>query len=319
MKVSWKIAVALALFCLAFPRRSPAPLIYQPGEGWAYQGAAEIMDNPNDQVELGKAYEQRNAYDDAIASYLYVLRKWPNTEHAQEAQYRIGLCRENMRFYYKAFLSYQRCLTRWPSHPRFEEILERQFKIGNLFLAGQRQKFWRIPTLPSMDKAVEIYEALIRNGPQSKYAPKAQFNIGLAREKQKLYEEAVAAYRKLIERYPDSELVEEAYFQVGAAYAKSARRSEYDKSAANEAVEGYQEYLARYPKGDYAEEARQALAELQAEQARGIYEIARFYDKQNKPRAAMVYYNDLIARFPESKYSEFAKERVEEATREKTN
>lgn len=315
MRIHWKLLLLVAALCVAFPRRSPAPLIYQPGEGWTYQGTAEIMDNPKDQVELGKKYESKKNWDDAIASYLYVLRKWPASDSAQEAQFRIGMCREGMRDFYKAFLAYQKCLTRWPSHPRFDEVLEREFKIGNLFLAGERQKIWIIKTFPSMDRTVEIYEGLIRSGPQSKWAPQAQFNIGLAREKQKAYEEAVAAYQKLNERYPDSDQVEAGYYQIGAAYNRASNKAEYDASAADKAVEAFQEYLARYPKGAHVADAEKMIAKLQTEQARGMYEVARFYEKSHKPKAAMIYYNELIARFPESKFTDIAKRRVAKATK----
>jgi outer membrane protein assembly factor BamD len=198
-------------------------------------------------------------------------------------------------------------------------MLERMFKIGNLFLAGERLKIWKVKTLPSMEKAVEIYTGLIGCGPQSKWASRAQFSIGLAREKQRAYELAVDGYQKVIERYPDSEQVELASYQIGAAWQKAARKAEYDRSAADKSVEAFEEYLARYPKGMRSAEAQQAVARLHTEQARGLYEIARFYEKQHKPKSAMIYYNDLIARFPESKYAVVAKVRVERETRETTN
>jgi len=319
MRSGWKVLLVAGVCVFAFPRPSPAPLIYQPGEGWTYQGAAEIMDNPKDQIELGKKYEAKKAWDDAVASYLYILRKWPTTEQAQEAQFRIGLCREGVRDFYKAFLSYQRAINKWPSHPRFEEMLDRMFKIGNLFLAGERQKIWRIRTLPSMEKAVEIYEGLIQAGPQSKYAARAQFCIGRAREKQKAYDLAVDAYHKVVERYPDSDQVEAAHYQIGVAYQKAARKAEYDKSNADRAVEAFEEYLARYPNGSQASEARKILVALQTEQARGLYEVARFYEKSRKPKAALIYYHDLIARFPESRYTDVAKKRVARATETRAN
>lgn len=273
------------------------------------------MDNPKDQLELGKKYESKRNWDDAMASYLYILRKWPASEQAQDAQYRIGLCREGRRDFYKAFLAYQKCISRWPAHPKFDEILEREFKIGNLFLAGERQKIWIIKTFPSWDRTVEIYEGMIRSGPQSKWAPQAQFNIGLAREKQKSYEEAVLAYQKVIERYPDSEQVETAYHQIGVAHQKASNKAEYDASAADKAVEAYQEYLARYPKGVHAADADKSITKLQNEQARGMYQIAHFYEKSHRPKAAMIYYNDLISRFPSSKYTDIAKRRVAQATK----
>ena len=62
----------------------------------------------------------------------------------------------------RAFKEFQNCLEKYPDTERFNETLKYQYDIACLFLAGERQKVWKIPTLPSMDKAVEILPRLGR-------------------------------------------------------------------------------------------------------------------------------------------------------------
>ncbi len=305
------LALVAVATLLAFPARCPAPIIYRPGEGWETKGSATVAVTPKDQLEQGKEFEKVQNWDDAMSSYRLLLKRWPTSIHAGEAQFRIGYCQEQQRDYYKAFLSYQKVVDSYQGFDKFDELIQRQYKIGNLFLAGERVKFLFIKTFPSMDRTVEIYEKVIKNAPYSDIAPSAQMAIGYAREKQKRFDEAVAAYQKLIEKYPRSSLVEEAYFNIGLAYYRAATRAEYDQGYANKAVDAFNEYRTKYPGATKADIAREHITKVQTDQARGLFEVARFYDRQKEIAGALVYYNELIARHPKSSYSEEAKQRVE--------
>ncbi|MFA6560917.1 MAG: outer membrane protein assembly factor BamD [Verrucomicrobiia bacterium] len=305
------VVLAVMATLLAFPARCPAPIIYRPGEGWETKGSAIAAATPKDQLEQGKEFEKVRNWNDAMASYRMLLKRWPTSIHAGEAQFRVGYCQEQQRDYYRAFLSYQKVAESYQGFDKFDELIQRQYKIGNLFLAGERVKFFFIKTFPSMDRAVEIYEKVIKNAPYSDIAPSAQMAIGYAREKQKKFDEAVAAYQKLIEKYPRSSLAEEAYFNIGLAYYRAATRSEYDQGYANKAVDAFNEYRAKFPGGSKLDIAREHITKVQTDQARGLFEVARFYDKQKELTAALVYYNELIARHPKSSYCEEAKQRVE--------
>ncbi len=67
-----------------------------------------------------------------------------------------------------------------------------------------------------MSKTSEMYEGLIKNGPFSDVAPKAQMNIGQAMENQKEFTKAVKAYETAADKYnKDPEVVADALFQGG--------------------------------------------------------------------------------------------------------
>jgi outer membrane protein assembly factor BamD (BamD/ComL family) len=50
---------------------------------------------------------------------------------------------------------------------------------------------------------------------------------------------------------------------------------------------------------------------LKAEQVRGNYEIARFYEKSKKWNGALVYYNEVLQLDPNSSYAARARERIQ--------
>ena len=189
-------------------------------------------------------------------------------------------------------------------------MLQRQFEIGNLFMNGMRDKVWGIKWFPARDKAVDIFEQVVKNGPYSKVGAEAQLHIGLTYERQKEYISAVHAYEKLIERWPNHPLAEAAQFQIGYAYREEAGRSEYDQNAANQAIAAFNDFLVRYPKSSRAPQAEQFQVALKLEQAKGLFRIGQFYEKNRHNQAALIYYNDVIEQNPKCEWATAAKAKI---------
>jgi outer membrane assembly lipoprotein YfiO len=146
-----------------------------------------------------------------------------------------------------------------------------------------------------MKKTTEMYQDLIDNGPYSEVAPKAQMNIGTAKEKQKKFAEAVKAYEKAADKYnKQPNVVSDALYRAGMALLKEAKTAEYDQGAALKAIDIFTDFIALFPEDDRLEEARSHIDELRIEQARGSLMIARFYDKKNAIDGALTYYNDVV-------------------------
>jgi outer membrane assembly lipoprotein YfiO len=302
------------LFLVLFPPPSPAPLVWRRGEGWTWErGGVPTAATPKEQMELGRGYEKNKEWDLALICYRRLLQRWPTSTFAPEAQYRVGICYEAQEFYYEALVAYQRALERFPNSPQFREILERQFKIGNLFLNGMKHKIWRFKIFPGIEKAIAAYENVIRNAPFSDLAPQAQFNIGLAHEKQGNYVESVGAFLKVLDKYYDSDWNDKALFQLGVVYYKQSRSADYDKDAARRALDAFQEFIANCPHDKLrVDAALQYIAELNHRDAEGLYKIARFYDRQGKDRAAVIYYSELIRLHRDSEFSRQAIPRLEQ-------
>ncbi|MBI4003914.1 MAG: tetratricopeptide repeat protein, partial [Candidatus Omnitrophica bacterium] len=178
-----------------------AAWVWTPQTGWIGPAGA-VKDSPEEQLVFAIAFFDRQDWDRARLEFRKLLKAYRQSREAAEAQYYLGRCEEERRDYYKAFREYRKTIQTYPSTARFEEILQREYQIGNEFLAGKKRKvFGTAAVLPARDKAVEIFQAIVEDGPFSEHGQLAQYKLGLAHLALKDYEAAVGALEQVISRY----------------------------------------------------------------------------------------------------------------------
>lgn len=312
------VVLLLVTLCVTFlPFRSPAPLVYTPGEGWSYESVGSLgkwkRERAKDQLEVAQEAFDRKDYSLSLKAARRVVKVWPTADYAPQSQYLVGRCYEAKGNDEKAFTEYQKVVEKYPKSESVKDVVQRQFDIASRFLDGQRFRLWgTIPTFKSMERTAGMFEKIVKSGPYSEIAPQAQLRIGAAWEKQKHYPEAAAAYERAADRYNDRpEIAADAMYRAGASYQKQARTAEYDQSAAGHAVDRFTDFQALYPNDARVPEAQKAIAALKTEQARGNFQTAKFYEKYQKPSGALVYYNEVLLQDPNSPYATEARERIE--------
>ena len=314
----------IAACLLAFPFRAPAPLIYRPGEGWTYEPVGGegkwIQPRAKDQLEVAQAAFDKQAYSLALKAARRVVQVWPLSDYAPRAQYLVARCYEATGKEEKAFKAYQALLDKQPKIANFEEILQRQFDIANRFLNGKWFKLWGYIPYPSMERTVKLYRDIVKTGPYSAVAPEAQLNIGTAFEKRKFlffkapdYPAAIQAYDTAADRYHDQpKVASDAIYRTGLAYQKEAQTPDRDQSAAGHAIASFTDFIALYPNDPRAPQAQKIITSLKGDQARGNFDIARFYEKRKQWEGARVYYNEVQLLDPNSPYAVEALRRLDQ-------
>ena len=312
--VFWSLLILTGVF---LPFRSPAPLIYTPGEGWYYEPFGETAKwqrtRAKDQLQVADEAFAAKDYSQTLRAAHRLLRIWPLSDYAPRAQYLIGRCLEAKGKDEAAFNAYQVIVDKYPKSGEYNEVLWRQFAIAGRFLNGQWFKLWNvIPLYPSMDETAKLYQKIVDNGPYSEVAPHAQLNIGAAREKQKNYDDAVRAYNAAADRYNNQPLIAaDAMYRAGVAWQKQADTAEYDQSAAAQAIAAYTDFTVVFPDDKRVASAQTAVAKMKAEQVRGSFEIAQFYEKHHKWAGAIIYYSDVLQLDANSPLAENARQRIE--------
>lgn len=314
----WFIRLALVVVgIVAFPHISPAPLVFNPGEGWVYEPAGAEgkwrRTRAKEQLEVAQEAFDKKDYSLAMRAARHTVKQWPLSDYAPKAQYLVGRCYEARRYDEKAFAEYQKLLTKYPKYAEYDEVLKREYEIANRFLAGQWFRLWGyIPVFPSMEKTADMYEKLIKNGPYSDVAAQAQISIGTAQEKRSEYGLAVKAYERAADRYHDkSQVAADALFKAGMAYDKQAKTAEYDQNAAAQAIASFTDFIALYKDDPRVADAKKVIESLKTEQSRGSFQIAKFYEKSHHWDGALVYYNEAIIKDPNSTYAAEAKKRID--------
>ena len=302
---------ALGIFWVALPQDCPAALVWRKGEGWNWEreGMA-LANNPKEQLDIARKLQEQKKYSVAVTAYRRVIVRWPTSFSTQEARLGLAQCLAQLNYLLKASKEYQNLIEKHPNSPYFETALQAQYDLGCRFLNGEKHKVWGLHIFNGLEKSVEVFEQVIKNGPYSKLGPAAQFRIGLTYEKEKDNIAAVHAYEKLLERYPKDPLAEDAQFQIGWAYKAEAQRAEYDQNNANQAIAAFNDFLIRYPTSPKADQAKTWRAELKQEQSKGLFQVAHFYEKNKNYRAALVYYNEILAQNPRSDWANQAQRKL---------
>lgn len=314
MDFSFRALFVAIVALLILPGVGFGAVVFKPGEKAKYvaPGEEEISGNAQELFKIGQEAEKAGNIKRAIGAYRTLVRKYPKDGLAPGAGYRSAQLQEQVHSYLEAAAAYRYIVERYPSNPHFNDAIEAQFRIGEMYLNGKKIKFLGISFVSALDRAVEIFAAVIRTAPYGKYTARAQFDIGLAREKQGANDAALQAYQAVIDKFPNDPVAADAQYQVGYIWFTASRQGTKDKAATDKAKTAFQDFLFRYPKSEKAGQARANLQLLGNKETMSSFSIAKYYDKQKRYRAAVIYYNEVIRQQPGSAESEQAKKRIEQ-------
>jgi len=261
-------------------------------------------------MKKAESLEEAGNLSGALAAYRGLVKAYSGSLLAPKAQRKIGILLEKTGDPDKAYTAFDVYLTKYPKGEDFDSVVESMFKIGKLFLEGQKRRVLGMPVASSMSRAQAMFEGIVKRAPYSKWAPLAQFNVGQALEKQQKYPEAIAAYQQVFARYPNDAIADDALYQVGYVRLREFREGSYDRAAALKARQAFDEFISRFPESEKVPQARENLKTLEVGQTKNVMAIAKFYDHSKQYKAAVIYYNDVIQQMPGSPESEIAKTRI---------
>src|SRR6266498_2670818 len=306
------LVLAGALFLL--PEPGVGSVVFQPGKKAKFvaPGEEEISGNAAELFQIGQTAEKEGNIKRAIKAYKSLVKRHPKDALAPSALYRSAQLQEQVHNYTPAAEAFLQLVERYPSSPNFEPAIEAQFRIGEIYLNGKKLKVLGIPIASALDRAVTIFANVVRTAPYGKYTARAQFDIGLAREKQGANDAAIQAYQAVVDKFPNEPIAVDAQYQIGYIWFTAARLGTKDAAAATNAKTAFEDFLFHYPKSEKAVQARANLEILEHKQTANSYKVAKFYDKQKYYRAAVIYYNEVIRQQPGSQESNEAKKRIDQ-------
>jgi outer membrane assembly lipoprotein YfiO len=284
--------------------------IWTPKTGKWVNPKTQVKPTPKEQFDFAQSFYNEKKYEDAKSEFMKLLKKYPKSREASESQYYLGLIEEEQDKLYEAYQAYQKVIDKYPFSERIQEIVEREYKIAEIFMGGQKRKAMGM-NLPVENPAIEIFTKVIENSSYGPLAPSAQYKLGLILKSLARFYEAEEAFNKVISSYPDSKWTEAAKFQIASCRAAVSKGSDYDQGATREAKDKFEEFVKEHPDAALSREAENNIAQLKEKEAESNFNIGRFYEKQKAYGAAKVYYEDIIENYPKSVYAAKALERLQ--------
>ncbi|MFA6078933.1 MAG: tetratricopeptide repeat protein [Candidatus Omnitrophota bacterium] len=270
-----------------------------------------VKDSPKEQYDWAMSFYDMRDYQRAASEFEKLVKNYEYSEYASKAQYHVGLCYENLGKYYIAFQNYQKAIDNFPHIDNIDEIIARQFNIAGLYITKSSPKLMGTDIMSSADRSIEIYKKVVDNAPYGKLAAEAQFRMGDALKKAERYDEAIEAFQKVVDDYANSEFFDKAKYELAYCAYKASLKPDYDVAPTAKAIKAFEEFAASNKDEELSKEASKTVQRLKDKAAEKSYQTAKFYESQKQYASAIVYYNDILERYPESSFVAEAKEKIE--------
>ena len=102
-----------------------------------------------------------------------LVKRHPKDALAPTALYRAAQLLEQTHQYTPAADSYLQLVERYASNPHFDEAIEGQFRVGEIYLNGKKLKMLGIPIASALDRAVTIFANVVRTAPYGRYTARS--------------------------------------------------------------------------------------------------------------------------------------------------
>ena len=296
-----------------------AAWIWSPEIGKWINPKKAAKDTPEEQYDWALDFFNRKDWDRAIEEFEKLTDVFPTSRLAAEGVYYAGQAWEQKNELAKAADAYQKLVDRYPYSDRIKDAMRREFEIANEFSGGGKVKVLGVPVLPGQDKALELYNHIVKNAPFGSFGDQAQFKIGELYRSQGEFELSKKAFETLVDEYPNSELVPQARYEIARSSMMASKHQQYDEQHAQEAIEEFQDFKKEFGDKPQAVEADESIRQIRAEKAQRVFATASFYEKQKKWKSAKVYYEEVVRNYPDTPSGSQAKKRLEEMIRKEAD
>ena len=166
------------------------------------------------------------------------------------------------------------------------------------------------------DNAILGFEKLTMELPaRDTLLSRSHYYLGRAHQKKKEHLLAAQSFSRLTESFPDDTLADDALFEAGRSYAKMWRRPTLDAQYGQTAVSTYRTLLALYPNSALRVDTERAIARLEEMMATKDYETGMYYIRRKYYEPAILYFRDVIQKFPNTNKARMSYVRLARAFR----
>lgn len=235
-----------------------------------------------------------------------LAKRWPESVEAPSAKQNAADLYFARGKNKKAFDAYEELIAQYYTQIKnYDAVLERELNIAEKEVDRKRMR-WLFGGYRAPERAVPLFESIIKNAPQWGRAPEIQYQIGQAYQKNDDLELAIVAYSTVEYRYPDSPFAEKAAFSKIECFKKLVKSTPNSLEIHDQAQLSAGLFPELYPKSNHLAEVKLFDEELTMLAARYNYEVGEFYERvprPPKPESAAIYYRKTIANYGGTEYA----------------
>lgn len=142
--------------------------------------------------------------------------------------------------------------------------------------------------------------------PTSQFAADAQYYVAEVNYRRGEFILAAFNYSVVRRSFPTSPRAKESAFKIGTCYEELALPADRDQDYTQKAIAAYTEFQSIYPRDSLALVSLARIRSLRDRLAERYMVIAEHYQKTESRKSALIYYNLVLAEYPDSHYYEEA-------------
>lgn len=257
---------------------------------------------------------QKEQWEDLVRQSLIMIHNFPSTPFAEESYFYLGVGYFHLGEFEHSNENLTHYLKRQASPKFFEEAIQFKFQIAERFHHGAKKHImgWdSMPKwIPARDEAIAIYEEVITALPHHELAAHALFGKAKLLLKDEEYKASIETYQTLIRRFPKHPLAIESFIGIAQVYLIQSKDRYPDQDYLDLAEINLKKFHFSFPGEERVVEAENMFIEMKEIFAGNLYETGRFYERTKKPHAALIYYNRILSKYPETKVALSAEKRL---------
>ena len=220
-----------------------------------------------------------------------------------------------------AFSGYKDFALRYPNSGWSVAAAEGQYKLGIAYFEKDLWGFLFFKPDPTVGgRVMEHMQVHYRNHALADDALMVTGDFFMTRKE---WQDAQTFYQRLLSQYPRSKFVLRARFQYARALWRMSEGPDYDERILLDARRGFKDFIAAVRAEEQVEDlekqiasAEQVIAQIQERLARKQYRIGKFYERTDRPGAALFYYRYCLTEYPDSEYAKNCAERADELAKQ---
>jgi len=268
---------------------------------------------PQEHFSYAASLRERGHLKSARDQFRILTKRWPDSAEAPAAKQAAAEIYFEQGKYKKAFTAYEELIQNYYTHIEdYDSILDRQYTLATKEMDRKRMR-WLFGGYRAPERAVPLFESIIKNAPQWERAPEMQYMIGQAYQKNDDQELAVVAYSTVEYRYPDSPFAEKAGVAKINSYKELVESVPYSIDIREQAQLSAGLFPELYTNSQHIADAQAFSTELRDLSAGYNYDVGRFYERVPRPAqtsSAAIYYKKVVAQYEGTQYAAKSAERL---------
>jgi len=213
------------------------------------------------------------------------------------------------RKFTKAVASYDKFLEKDYRQSRlYDAALDRQFHIGEAFLAGWKKTVLGIFKIEGAASGVKIMEKITDRAEDQPIAMQAAVAVAESYEKREMFNEGHLKWSEISWQWKTGQIARQALLGMARCKHAAYKGPRYDASCLQSARSYYEDFKLRYPEDAEELGIDGILAQIDEELAYKQLSIGQYYQRIGNRLSANLYYDMVIRNWPESQPAELARQ-----------